>query len=165
MAALIYPLVARAIFAEKETPLIHSSSPEGVALVAPQGIIDRSDTSDFQLTTQAAPGTSGVRAYTPPQGSNLTVEASEMRELVKSYFPENPVMWRIIEAESQFNPRAQNPNSTAAGLAQILVGTFSAYGCTGDRYDPHDNLRCAKIIYEKDGTRPWNASKSVWGVE
>lgn len=87
-----------------------------------------------------------------------------VREIAAQYFPNDPVMLRIIEAESNFNPKAQNPHSTAAGLGQILVGTWKAYGCTGDRYDVHDNLRCTKIIYEKSGTQPWNASKAKWSI-
>ncbi len=27
----------------------------------------------------------------------------------------------------------------------------------------HDNLAYARILYEKQGTQPWNASRSCWG--
>lgn len=86
------------------------------------------------------------------------------RQLVEKEFRNEPVMIRIAKAESEFNPLATNPKSSARGIFQILKGTWNDYGCLGDRFSPQDNIACARIIYDKDGTRPWDASKDKWDV-
>ena len=84
--------------------------------------------------------------------------------MVIAEFKDAPVMVSIARAESQFNPKAKNPNSTATGVFQILIGTWNDpyYGCVGERTDPQDNIDCARKIYEKSGTVPWNSSKANW---
>jgi len=82
--------------------------------------------------------------------------------MVYEAFKDTPVMLRIASAESGFNPLAKNPASSASGIFQILKGTWKDYKCVGDVFDAEDNIACAKIIYARDGTRPWNASASVW---
>lgn len=62
------------------------------------------------------------------------------------------------------NPSAKNPRSTATGVFQILIGTWHAYGCTGERTNAADNIRCARKIYDESGTTPWNASKYAWAT-
>lgn len=93
----------------------------------------------------------------PNKGIELSVE-----DKIRLAFPDAPVMVEIARAESQFNPSAKNPNSTATGLFQILIGTWHGYGCTGERTDPEDNIACARIIYDQDGTTPWMASSYHW---
>lgn len=73
-------------------------------------------------------------------------------------------MVAIADAESDFIPWADNPNSTAYGVFQILIGTWHDYGCTGDRGNADDNIECARKIYDQSGTRPWNASIHEWGT-
>ncbi len=80
----------------------------------------------------------------------------------EEFHDDAPVMIEIARAESGFNPQAKNPASTAKGLFQILGSTYKAYNCTGDVLNAADNIACARIIYEKDGTTPWNESKSSW---
>lgn len=91
-----------------------------------------------------------------------TAPAKTVKELVQEAFPDAPVMVAIAAAESQFNPIAKNPHSSATGVFQILTGTWTGYGCTGDRTNPQDNIRCARIIYEASGTSPWSASAAIW---
>ena len=45
----------------------------------------------------------------------------------------------VAAHESNFNPNAQNPNSSAAGLFQMLTGTWSSQGVTNP-YDPTQNI-------------------------
>ncbi len=106
------------------------------------------------------------------------VEVVEIPSWVKPEFVENyllvfdtfgktaPVMIKIARAESHFDHLIKNPSSSARGIFQILKGTFAdpRYGCTGDVLNAKDNVECARKIYEKDGTTPWNASKHVWGL-
>ncbi len=85
-----------------------------------------------------------------------------VKELVEEAFPDAPVMVHVARAESQFNPSAKNPHSTATGVFQILVGTWHGYGCTGERTNAKDNISCARVIYEESGLTPWNASIHAW---
>lgn len=98
-----------------------------------------------------------VPIYEPPV---LTVP-----EKIAIAFPDAPVMVNIASAESKFVITAKNPKSTAAGLFQILIGTWYAYKCEGTRYNADDSIKCARKIYDAQGTSPWNSSKSKWGVE
>lgn len=81
--------------------------------------------------------------------------------LISAEFPDAPVMLRIARAESQFIPTAKNPHSTATGLFQVLRGTAAAYGC-GDQTIPEESIKCARKIYDKEGTRPWASSSANW---
>lgn len=50
----------------------------------------------------------------------------------------------IATLESNMNPNARNPVSSAGGLFQFVDGTAPAYGLTGDkRYDPQEATRAA----------------------
>ena len=48
-------------------------------------------------------------------------------------------MANIIAAESGWNPHAQNPNSSAGGLAQFIDSTWSQYG-GGNKFDPMQQI-------------------------
>lgn len=86
-----------------------------------------------------------------------------VRLMVIAAFPDAPIMVHIADSESDFKPDADNPNSTAYGVFQILIGTWNDYDCTGDRGNPADNIACARKIYDARGTKDWNASKHEWG--
>lgn len=81
---------------------------------------------------------------------------------VATEFQDAPVMVKIAQAESQFNPTNKNPSSSASGLFQILKGTWKSYSCTGSVMNAADNISCARKIYDDDGTSQWDASKSTW---
>lgn len=75
-------------------------------------------------------------------------------------------MLAIARAESwdgtKLDPNADNPTSTADGLFQIIDGTWALFGCTGSKYDPDDNARCAMKIASTSGLHHWNASAHNW---
>ncbi len=98
----------------------------------------------------------------PATVSKKQTATTSIEAMVASAFPNDPVMVRIAWAESRMRPEAKNPASTASGVFQILRGTWAGYECTGDPFNASDNIACAKKIYEKEGTRPWNASKYMW---
>jgi len=68
----------------------------------------------------------------------------------------------IARCESNFNPEAKNPNSTATGVFQIIIGTWDGNRCTGERWNYKDNINCAYKLLEHRGFQPWNASKHCW---
>ena len=71
---------------------------------------------------------------------------------------------KVARCESGFNlnANAKNPDSTATGIFQIVIGTWDGNRCTGERWDFVDNIDCAYKIYAKRGLQPWNASKHCW---
>lgn len=71
-------------------------------------------------------------------------------------------MIRIARAESNFRADAKNPNSTATGIFQIIIGTWDSNRCEGERWDYQDNIRCAYKLYQRRGFQPWDASKHIW---
>lgn len=94
--------------------------------------------------------------------SKVKPEYDQYYLMAYAEFKNEPVMLAIGMAESGFNPKAKNPNSTAKGIYQILDGTWKAHKCEGDVYDPVDNIKCARKIYEDSGTKPWDASGDFW---
>ena len=85
-------------------------------------------------------------------GSNV----EQWRPLVAAHFPTDAVdrMLCLMFYESGGNPNAQNPNSSAAGLFQIMGFWWDEYG--GDRYDPETNVALARTIYDLQGYGAWN---------
>jgi hypothetical protein len=71
-------------------------------------------------------------------------------------------MIRIAKCESGLRPEAKNPNSTATGIFQIIIGTWDGNKCEGERWDFQDNIKCAYKLYQSRGFQPWNASKYCW---
>lgn len=79
------------------------------------------------------------------------------------------VLLRIRFCESTDNYQAANPRSSARGAYQFLTGSWAAYG-HAERYGVSQahlasnaqQDEAALITWQRDGTRPWNASKSCW---
>jgi len=132
---------------QKPAPMLaYTSTPiESVALVAKPVVLE----------TPPAPKPCGI---TP---GDYSVERSMV---VAEFGSDAPVMVDIAEAESQFDPTADNCASTADGLFQILDGTWIGAGCgpLADKKKAIPNIRCARIIYNDSGTRPWLASAHNW---
>lgn len=73
----------------------------------------------------------------------------------------------IACAESHFNPKARNKNSTAGGVYQFLDGTFASRGKLlwgnlqgRQKLDADDNIELAMSMLATTGTSDWNASKN-----
>lgn len=56
---------------------------------------------------------------------------------------DDPYLYRLAEIESNLNPNAQNPNSSAKGLFQFIDKTAQAYGIT-DPYDVNQQIAAAR---------------------
>ena len=82
------------------------------------------------------------------------------RPLVSLYFPPDQVETAIciIGRESNGNPEADNPTSSARGLFQVLGSLWAPhYGIqTEDLYDPAINTRIAVDIWENYGWGAWS---------
>lgn len=82
------------------------------------------------------------------------------RPLVSLYFPADQVdrALCIIGHESNGDPRADNPRSSARGLFQVLGSLWAPhYGIArADLYDPVINTRIALDIWENYGWGAWS---------
>lgn len=108
-----------------------------------------------------------ARQETYIQETPVVVKELTPKEKILKAFPDAPIMVHIADAESDFRPNATNAHSSASGLFQILRGTWSYYQCEGnfetDRFDVDKNIACARKLYDKSGTSPWDPSKHDWG--
>ena len=91
-----------------------------------------------------------------PQLSRGNGGTEQWRTLVSTYFQPDQVdtMLCLMQHESGGNPNAQNPNSSAAGLFQIMGFWWDQYG--GNPYDPETNVALAQVIYDQQGYGAWN---------
>lgn len=95
-------------------------------------------------------------SYTP----YVPTEQEQMKGIIRYwssvYSIDEKMMIFLAEIESNLNPRAKNPNSTATGLFQFLKGTWDAH-CEGERTNPNDNAKCAMELYKEHKLAPWCA--------
>lgn len=124
----------------------------------------QASTTPLVATTASAATTSESltkKAVTYPQP---TVARSQTYSSTKLTFTEAESILQIIaKCESDDNPLAKNPGSSAKGLLQILDSTWNNFGCTGSVYDPDDNMSCGIKIAMTSGLHHWNPSRSCWG--
>jgi hypothetical protein len=71
------------------------------------------------------------------------------------------IMIEVAMCESGMNPLAENPNSSATGLFQILSQLHQVKKQW--LKNPDTNMVMAKQLFDASGTNPWNASKHCWG--
>jgi len=124
-----------------------------------------------------------VRAFTTPEQEPL-LHASDATEValtapqtplnapvrvVKATKVDSAVMERIKQCESQGNPNARNPHSTAKGLYQFLDSSWEAYGkllwgstVGKDVFSAKDNEELAMFVFLIEGTTPWESSAYCW---
>lgn len=77
----------------------------------------------------------GASANIPEEYRQDVIDAARVAEI-----PPTMVYYQI-QKESGWNPKAYNPKSQAAGVAQFIPGTWAAYGDGGDVQDVRASLR------------------------
>lgn len=138
-----------------------TSSPETVAADEPE--TTEAPTDEAPETTETVPETTTTEAPPPPAHPDGWVDAGH-----GVFVP--PVLLQIRYCESRDNYTAANPASSARGAYQFLRSSWAAYG-HADRYgvseahlaSPAQQDEAALLTWERDGTRPWNASRHCWG--
>lgn len=115
----------------------------------------------------------------PSQPSNTTPtttlagfsESQTVEQYIRSYFADEPVMAEIAKCESQFRQFGKdgkvikNPGSTAVGVFQIMASIHDEFADDKlglDIYSLQGNAAYARYIYDRQGTKPWDASKACW---
>lgn len=117
------------------------------------------------------PGNQGDVAKTEPTYSEVFIPAQtrtiEPRDYLRELAgPDFELLDRIVWCESGWKPTAQNQHSTAGGLFQFLDSTWARYSNPQmEKYNPYDNIRAGIALYKKEGTAPWNSSRSCWNVK
>lgn len=96
---------------------------------------------------------------------NWTKERIEQE--IRTVFPEQPeLMLKVAKCESRLNPNAYNPTNGShdGGIFQISEKYHGkALNLMGlDAYDIQDNLKYARILYDKNGLSDWTASAKCW---
>lgn len=77
---------------------------------------------------------------------------------------------RIAVCESNNNPNARNPDSSASGRFQFLTGTWEYYGkqlwgasfAAKDVFSIEDNTELAYYVVSINGYTDWASSKPCW---
>ena len=117
--------------------------------------------------------TSSTTPAVAVQAQIAAVPASQsVEEYVREYFKDAPVMIEIARCESRFRQFdgagkvLKNPNSSAMGAFQIMASIHAGSAAKNlglNIYTLEGNAAYARYLYERNGTRDWNASKYCWG--
>jgi len=101
--------------------------------------------------------------------------AQTVEEYVREYFADVPVMIEIAKCESEFRHFNKNGQVLKNGLGSSATGMFQIMASIHqpvaeklglDIYTMQGNAAYARYLYEKQGTKPWEAdlkSKNCWG--
>jgi len=88
--------------------------------------------------------------------SDMTIE-----QKIKYVFgKDGDLMIKVASCESGLNPKAENPNSSATGLFQILSQLHQVKKQW--LYNEDVNIAIAKQMFDASGTNPWKSSKKCW---
>lgn len=111
--------------------------------------------------------------------TTLTINASEtnnpekMEEYLKQEFAETPLLVEIARCESNFHQFDKDgnvvrgiKNSSDVGVMQINEHYHddAAVKLGYDLHTVEGNVAYAKYLYDREGSRPWNASSKCWSV-
>ena len=97
-----------------------------------------------------------------PVDTGMGSDVEQWRSLVTSYFGTDlaDTALCLMQHESGGNPNAQNPNSGASGLMQVLPSWAGKFGyAESDLFIPDVNLTISKALYDDGGWghwEPWN---------
>ena len=93
-------------------------------------------------------------------------------EYIKQYFSDISIMIEIAKCESHFRQFDKDgsvhrgvKNEEDVGVMQIneFYHLDEAEGKNFDIYTLPGNVAYARVLYEREGTTPWNSSKFCWG--
>jgi len=68
----------------------------------------------------------------------------------------------IIKVESEYNPRAKNPNSSASGLMQLTSSTIKDNCPDIDPFNAYQNIDCGVKMLANEEYWRWRASEDLW---
>lgn len=98
----------------------------------------------------------------------VEVKPLTIEEEILKVFPDAPIMVEVARCESELDPTADRVTSDGrtgidVGLFQINQVHLKKLNELGlDRYDLHDNLTFARMLYDRAGLRDWYMSAHCW---
>jgi hypothetical protein len=99
--------------------------------------------------------------------TEVVVEPEPIEEYIVRRFKEENIstdfVLDIVEAESQFNERAYNPewHKTCQGSWGLFqIGCVNYAGDSSDLFDPYLNTEIAIKVYKQQGWRAWGVCRS-----
>ena len=141
--------------------------------VAAAGTVISVPTVAFELNTDVQIQTVEAHEHSRiVKGASFTNDHLSTEEKVRDYFDDIPIMAEVAKCESRFNHI--NPatgyvlrgiiNPKDVGVMQIneYYHDNTAQKLGLELSNLEDNLAYARYLYEKEGTRPWNASRACW---
>lgn len=107
-----------------------------------------------------------------PVETTVKAETINVKEYVKSYFKDKPILAEIARCEStyrQFGTEGKvlrgKVNSADVGVMQINEKYHAARAkkLGIDLYSLDGNLQYGVLLYKEQGATPWNSSSPCWG--
>jgi len=125
-------------------------------------------TNVYSVPESAAYG----QIITTPIEVSVETATGNTEAIVRNYFKDVPVLIQIARCESAFRQTLSDGSilkgrvdSADTGVMQINkryhAKNAAAMGLNLD--DLYSNMAYARHLYEREGTRPWNASAPCWG--
>lgn len=107
-----------------------------------------------------------------PEPKVVQIEISYTKESiiekVRQAFPDAPIMLEVARCESQYKITAHNTalnkdGTTDGGIFQLNSVHNQELTALGlDKFDLEDNIRFARILYDRNGLQPWKSSEDCW---
>jgi len=91
-------------------------------------------------------------------------------EKIEESFPDAPIMLEVARCESQYKITAHNTTqnkdgTTDGGIFQLNSVHDPELNRLGlNKFDPDDNIKFARILFDRHGLQPWESSRvDCWG--
>jgi hypothetical protein len=132
------------------------------AVIAVSGATSAIDTSSIAY---------GQITETTVEAEKVAISVSDTERIVREYFKDIPVMIQVARCESHFRHELSDgtilkgrvdPADTGVMQINKRFHESTAIKLGLDLDNIEDNLAYARYLYEKQGTKPWNASAPCW---
>jgi len=114
-----------------------------------------------------------IENKTEPEPKEVRIQIlyskDEVLKKIREAFLDAPIMLEVARCESQYKVTAHNTTlnkdgTTDGGIFQINSVHDEELAILGlDKWDPEDNIKFARILYDRRGLNPWNSSRGCWG--
>ncbi len=100
--------------------------------------------------------------------------SKQVEATVRAHFKDVPVLISVARCESTFRHTLADGSVLKGQVDNADTGVMQinrryhearAQGLGLDLFDLEDNLAYARILYDEQGTKPWNASAPCWRNE
>ena len=135
----------------------------------PSKVIEIDNTPELTTMSEKAnyvpPSNSDAsKAGFSPNNASSVSEESDPKALIiqksEEYGIDPNLALDLARFESNFNPLAKNPSSTAKGIYQWLDGSWKAH-CEGSVTSTKDNVECTMRILANGGLHHWLADSNT----